>query len=312
MLAGLQLKKLAPRTIRGVRAVLRAALGDAMRWNLVHRNAAALAYAPRVSPSEMTALSADQAKVLVDALSGDRLASLFTVLLTSGLRSGEALGLRWSDVDRDNKTLQVRQALQRFGKKLHFVEPKSKRSRRTVKLPLIAVEALDRQCAAQRQDQAIAGIRWVDSGLVFTSTIGTPLDERNVRRAFKAVLKSADLPPMRVHDLRHSAATILLEQGVHPRVVMETLGHSQITLTLDTYSHVTSRVTDEAATRMDEALGWIGCQNGCQTAEQPPSESETSPNSGEKVVSRLGIEPRTRRLREREESVRPLSPGRFL
>ena len=125
----------------------------------------------------------------------------------------------------------------------------------------------------------------MDSGLVFTSTKGTPLDERNVRRRFKQVLVDAELPPMRLHDLRHTTATLLLGQGVHPRVVMET------------DSHVLPSVQAEAAVRLDAALREIGCQNGCQTAEQGTSERETLPNSGEKVVSRLGIEPRTRRLR---------------
>ena len=134
-------------------------------------------------------------------------------------------------------------------------------------------------------------------GSSFTSTIGTPLDERNVRRAFKAILKSAGLPALRIHDLRHTTATLLLAKGVHPRVVMDTLGHSQISLTLDTYSHVLPNLQAEAAKRIDEALGQIGCQNGCQDEQSAPTASEEPQNSGEKVVSREGIEPSTRRLR---------------
>tara|TARA_B100000809_G_scaffold184305_1_gene182325 strand:+ start:4633 stop:4995 length:363 start_codon:yes stop_codon:yes gene_type:complete len=101
----------------------------------------------------------------------------------------------------------------------------------------------------------LAGSRWHDSGLVFTSTIGTPADDRNVRRAWKELLASADLPYVRIHDLRHAAATLLLTQGVHPRVVMETLGHSQIGVTLDTYSHVLPALQRDAADEMDKALG---------------------------------------------------------
>ena len=131
---------------------------------------------------------------------------------------------------------------------------------------------------------------------MFTSTIGTPLDERNVRRGFKALLKAAELPEMRIHDLRHTTATLLLAQGVHPRVVMELLGHSQVSLTLDTYSHVLPGLQAEAAKRMDEALDF-GRQTGRQTENESLDEHQKSPNSGERVVSRGGIEPPTRRLR---------------
>jgi integrase len=297
MLAGLQLKKLAPRTIRGVRAVLRAALADAIRWALVARNAAALTHAPRVTRSEFRVFSADQARTFLETAEGDRLEALFTAALASGARLGEALGLRWIDLDLDNGVLRVRQALQRVGKELRFVEPKSERSRRAVSLPTFAIAALERHRDRQKQERLLAGGRWVDSGLVFTSTIGTPLDERNVRRAFRALLKAADLPVMRVHDLRHTTASLLLAQGVHPRVVMETLGHSQISLTLDTYSHVLPGLGAEAAKRMDEALGEIGCQNGCQDEQSVSTASQESQDSGEKMVSRGGIEPPTRRLR---------------
>jgi integrase len=149
---------------------------------------------------------------------------------------------------------------------------------------------LKNQQVIERQQRLLASARWVESGLVFTSAIGTPLDERNVRREFKAILERADLPTMRIHDLRHSTATILLTQGVHPRVVMEALGHSQVSLTLDTYSHVSPTLQAEAAKRMNDAINDIGCQNGKQSSAQ----SEESEIPEEKMVSRLGIEPRTR------------------
>jgi len=296
MLSGLQLKKLAPRTVRGVRAVLRAALGDAVRWGLVGRNAAALAHVPRVPRAELNVLSPEAAKTFVETLAGDRLEAFFVVLIATGLRLGEALGLRWSDVDLQNGTLRVHQALQRVNGQLKFVEPKSDRSRRSVMLPAFAIEALKRHASCQKRERLLAGSNWVDSGLVFTSTIGTSLDERNVRRTFKFLLQDAALPLMRLHDLRHTTATLLLSQGVHPRIVMETLGHSQISLTMDTYTHALPSLQAEAAKRMDDALA-IGCQNGCQTEESASVEPQESQNSEENLVSRLGIEPRTRRLR---------------
>ena len=160
-----------------------------------------------------------------------------------GLRLGEALALGWHDVDLVGGTLTVRRSLQRVDGKLQFVEPKTEKSRRTVLLPPVAVELLKRHRTRQRKERLLAGGDRQESGLAFTSTLGTPLDERNVRRAFKEVLTTAKLPKMRIHDLRHTCATLLLARGVHPKVVGEILGHSQVSLTLDTYSTVLPSVS---------------------------------------------------------------------
>ena len=246
-------------------------MSDAIRWGLVARNAAALAHAPRVSRPELKVFSPEQAKVFLEALQGERLEPLFTVSVASGLRLGEMLGLRWVDVDLESGTVRVHQALQRVGKKLRFVEPKSERSRRAVALPSFALEALKRQQERQRGERLLAGSKWVDTRLVFTTTIGTPLDERNVRRVFKAGARGSGAAGAPIHDLRHTTATLLLTQGVHPRVVMETLGHSQISLTLDTYSHVLPGLQAEAANRMQDALG----ENGCQGEDSASADSRT-------------------------------------
>ncbi len=177
---------------------------------------------------------------------------------TGGLRLGESLGLAWGDVDLSARTLRVRRALQRFDGKLRFVEPKSESSNRRVALPESAVVVLRRHRVRQQTERLLAGERWQDTGLVFTTTIGTPLDDRNVRKAFGELLGAAELPPMRIHDLRHTCASLLLAQGGHPRVVMETLGHSQISLTLDTYSHVMPTLERDAADRMDAVLTGSG------------------------------------------------------
>jgi len=294
MLSGLQLKRLSPATIRGVRAVLRAALGDAMRWGLVARNVAALAYGPRMERPELSVFSAKEAQAFLEAIRGDRLEAFFCVAIATGLRLGELLGLRWADVDLDSEVLMVQQALQRVGKHVRFVEPKSRRSRRRVSLPTFAIRALKSHRQLQASERRLAGSKWVETGLVFTSTIGTPADERNVRRAFKSVVHAAELPDLRLHDLRHTTATLLLTQGVHPRVVMETLGHSKVSLTLDTYSHVLPGLQAEAAKRMQDA---IGCQIGCQDEDERPPGTNEAADSLEKLVSREGIEPSTRRLR---------------
>ncbi len=148
----------------------------------------------------------------------------------------------------------VRVALRAVKTEIHFVEPKSARSRRTIALPSTVVKSLNRHRVRQLEARLAAGQRWHDSGLVFSTPIGTPHDGRNVTRAFKGILVSQGLPTIRIHDLRHSCATLLLMQGVSPRVVMETLGHSQVSLTLNTYSHVLPALQEDAASKMDAIL----------------------------------------------------------
>ena len=144
--------------------------------------------------------------------------------------------------------------LQRVDGKLRLVTPKSKQSQRVIALPDMVVKALHVHRARQLQERLLAGMEWNDTGLVFTNNIGRPIEPRNLVRIFKRMLATAALPDRRFHDLRHSAASLLLAQGVHPRVVMETLGHSQISLTMNTYSHVFPALRREAADAMDAVL----------------------------------------------------------
>jgi integrase len=289
------------RTIRYARAVLRAALNQALRWGLVSRNAAALVEPPRYQPKEIQPLTPEQARELLKAVEEHRLEALISVGVALGLRLGEALGLKWQHVNLDRGTISIVQALERSGgdralrKKLNqerralikerqestdrarrrelataiksvreklkpvratlrFSEPKSVKSRRTITLPDVVTTALRQHRIRQKKERLAAGGDWRESGLVFTTPIGTALDARNVHREFKAVLKNAELPSVRYHDLRHTAATLLLAQGVDPRTIMETLGHSQISLTLNTYSHVVPALQREAASKMDAIL----------------------------------------------------------
>ena len=245
-----------PRTVAYIRAVLRQALGQAERWGLVTRNVAKLADAPRVPRREIRPLDPTEARTFIEAIRGDRLEGLYVTALGTGLRQGELLGLSWRDVDLDAGTLRVRQALQRNRTGLVLVEPKSATSHRAVALPAVVVTALRAHRVRQLEERLAAAGRWPDDAreLVFLSTIGTPLEGVNVTRRFQALLVDAGLPRQRFHDLRHACATLLLAQGVAPRVVMETLGHSQISLTMNTYSHVVPSMTRHAAERMDEAL----------------------------------------------------------
>ena len=247
--------RLGPRTIQYMHSVLRAALNQAVRWRMVHYNAAAMVSPPRTVRAEVKVLTPGEARQLLDTARGDRLEALYSVALALGLRQGEALGLKWSDVDLDAAVLRVRRASQRIPHHgTQLVETKTARSRRTLAMPPIVIHALRAHRARQVVERLAAGDRWVDLDLVFPSDRGTLADGPNVTHRFHRLLKKAGLPPMRFHDLRHACASLLLVQGVHPRVVMETLGHSQISLTMNTYSHVLPALQREAAEKMEEVL----------------------------------------------------------
>jgi integrase len=248
---------LSPRTVAYLRGVLRQALGHAERMDLVSRNVARLARPPRIPRRPVSPLSVEQARTFLAAIRGDRLEALYLVALGVGLRQGEILGLRWSDVDLDAGTLTVRHALARIEGELALVEPKSATSRRVVPLPACVREALIAHRVRQAQESLPLRPDPGDifAELVFTTTLGTPLDGISVTRRFQRIVVAAGLPRQRFHDLRHACASLLLAQGVPARVVMETLGHSEISLTLNTYSHVLPSLGREAAARMDALLG---------------------------------------------------------
>jgi integrase len=242
------------RSVQYHRAGLRTALNQALKWGLVARNVAALVDPPRVRRPEVKALDFEQALALLEAVRGDRLEALYTVALAIGLRQGEALGLHWRDVDLDDGTLTVRTTLQRIGGRLQLVEPKTDRSRRTVHLLAFAMGALRTHKVRQLEERLQDGAYWQDSGLVFTTQAGRPIAKENLRRPWARPLKDAGLPRIRFHDLPHSCASLLRAQGADARLIMEILGHSQISTTLDAYTHLFASAGQEAAARMDAAL----------------------------------------------------------
>jgi integrase len=198
-----------------------------------------------------------QARAFLASIRAHRLYALFAVAIALGLRKGEILGLSWSDVELEAGRLHVRRTLQRVrgdkGARV-FAEPKSERSRRTIELPQVIVDALKAHRVRQLEERLAAGGEWRDSGLVFAGASGDALDEWHLGDEFHALLAAAGLPRVRFHDLRHSCASFLLAQGVSARAVMDVLGHSQISLTLDTYSHVLPGVREDAAEKMDQVL----------------------------------------------------------
>lgn len=217
---------------------------------------ATLATPSRAIQKRVAPLDPTQVRCLLESTKLHRLGPLFHVTVATGFRQGELLGLRWIDVDIDGAVLTVRHALQVRDGAPTLVEPKTARSVRTLSLPASAVKALRSQRAKQNADRLAAGTHWKgdDLGLVFTSTVGTPLNPSNVTHEFQKALEAAGLPRQRFHDLRHCCASLLLAQNVSPRVVMEQLGHSQISLTMNTYSHVMPAALKQAADALDEAL----------------------------------------------------------
>lgn len=232
-----------PRTRHHARAVLRTALGRAVAHGLILRNPAALAAPPRVEHREVESWDAAQVRTFLESVRGHRLEALFTIAVVTGLRQGELLGLRWSDIDLATGTLTVRHALQRVNGRLELVETKTPRSRRTIPLPELALRAL-----RTAQDGPMIGTH------LFTTPSGSPLYGTAVYRDFLDATDAAGLPRIRFHSLRHTAASLLLAQGTHPRVVMEMLGHSTIALTMNTYSHVIPALEREAADTMNAIL----------------------------------------------------------
>ena len=192
---------------------------------------------------------------MIAAAQTHRNSARWTVALAVGLRQSEALGLRWADVDLEKGALSVRRGLHRVGGQgLVYEEPKADRSRRTVALPAQLVEALRAHRAAQLEERIAAGPLWQDHDLVFAQPNGRPIERKSDWRSWKALLRAADVREVRLHDGRHTAATLLLSEGVHPRVVMEVLGHAQMRTTTDTYSHVMPALGRDAADRMGSAL----------------------------------------------------------
>ena len=246
---------LSPRTCQYLRAVLRIALNRAIKRKLVAQNAAALADAPRVVRAEVQSLTPDQARTFLPAIAEHHLYPLIVVAVSCGLREGELLGLQWPDVDLDRDVLRVRHALERLGKGWRLIEPKSEGSRRTIRLPAPVVPILRAHRVRQLERRLAAGARWREHEFVFTARDGQPLDGCRLNRQTKAQLHAAGLPRLKFHSLRHSCATFLLVQGVAPRVVMDILGHSQISVTMNTYSHVIEQLQDDAAQEMT-ALLW--------------------------------------------------------
>jgi integrase len=246
---------LSPTSVRHVHAALHLALRQATRWGLLPRNVADLVVLPQTQRTPWQVLNASEVRQLLAAAASDRLEAVYSLACTAGMRRGEVLALHWRDVDLHRGALSVTGSLQRGAGGLTISEPKTVTSRRLVMLAQSALDALRRREARQSDERVLAGLSWREHGLVFTSAVGGPIEPGNLlRRSFWPILDRAGLPHIRFHDLRHTAATLMLSQGVHPKVASELLGRATVGITLDLYSHVSESMQREAARAMDDIL----------------------------------------------------------
>lgn len=308
---------LSARTVQYCHAILRKALNVALKDQLLARNVASLVDPPRVAAKEVQPLTPKEARQFLEAVQTDGLTALFTVAVSLGIRQGEALALRWRDVDLETGKLRVRYALQRLApddgladgsdhldegvqdhghanghgasrpsketnakraSEIHMVEPKTSKSRRIIDLPQVTLSALVAHRIRQTEVRRMAGSRWkipvvhcegrverVDD-FVFSSSIGTPLDGCNVTKRFQRILKRANIPKHRFHDLRHTAATLLAVQGVHPKVIQAVLGWDQLSM-VDRYTHFVDEMRKQAADQMDAILNPVAVKVAVNQAQ---------------------------------------------
>lgn len=255
LILSLRDEKLSDATVQRIFTVLRSALADAVRDGLIARNPAAKVRRPAVRLKEARHLSTAELSALLKAADGTRYHPLLSLIAATGLRRGEALALQWPDVDLRAGTLSVRGTLGRIDKKLIVTEPKTAKSRRTLPLSPAVVALLKEQRKRQMNERMHAGSEWHETGHVFTTESGRPVEPRNVYRAVASAAEKAKLEGVGVHTLRHSAATAWLENGVHLKAVSELLGHASIGITADIYGHVSDETARGAMDVLAAALG---------------------------------------------------------
>jgi integrase len=242
---------LSPATVRRIHATLHRALKDAVRWSRLPVNPVDAADPPRgkAEQRDLPAWSGQQLASFLAHLKDDRLFAFWRLLAMTGCRRGEALGLRWDDLDVEAATITIRRALVPLGAEVILSEPKTNRGRRTIALDPVTLETLKAHAARQADEQSACDA-WGESGYIFTTANGQPLDPHRTSKAFERHIREAALPRIPLHGLRHTYATLALSSGVNPRIVSGRLGHSTVALTLDIYSHVLPQADAEAAEKI--------------------------------------------------------------
>jgi integrase len=244
---------LSPTSVRLVRTVLRTALRTGERWGVVVGNAAKHANIPTQTGYEAKPLTAEQANDLLETTKNDPYAAIFVVALSLGLRHGEINALRWENIDLNTGLLHVRVQLKRIkGKGVLLCELKTKKSKRSLRMPRFVIDALLRRQIIQEAQRIKAGAKWKQTGFVFTGPRGDVIAPEKINEVHKEMLQRANLPHVRFHDLRHSCATLLLSKGVTLKMIQEILGHANFQITADLYSHLVEAMRDEATDAMND------------------------------------------------------------
>jgi integrase len=245
---------LSTRSVRYIHTLIHNCLDTAIKWEMTSRNVAKQVQPPALKRRKATVLNREQTKIFLEKGVTSRWYPVYVLALMTGMREGEILGLRWTDVDLNKMILSVEQVAQYLpGQGIVHHEPKTELSRRAVKLPRFVVDILRKH--KEQQDVWRKVSVWEEHGLVFTTYVGTSISTRNLLRDFQDLLAELGLPKIRIHDLRHTHATLLLMGNIHPKIVQERLGHSKINMTLDTYSHVIPEMQQPAADEMDDLFG---------------------------------------------------------
>jgi integrase len=238
-------------TVRHIHAVLHAALEQAVAWETLPKNVADHVVLPRAAQTDIRPFSGEHVRQFLEAVAGERLEALFEIAIATGMRQGELLALRWQDIDLKKAQAHIRGTIQ---PDMTVAQPKTRASQRTVALTEEAVASLKRHRSRQNEERLALGASWEPSDIVFSDEAGRTYNPTRLLRQFKRVLKEHGLPDLRFHDLRHTYATLMLNAGIHPKVVSETLGHSRIQTTLDLYSHVTPNMQRGAAEAMQSVM----------------------------------------------------------
>lgn len=246
---------LKPKTIKNIHNVIHSALEQAKKEGIITINPADAVILPKPGIKEMATLGVDEMKHFLAAAKNSKHYAAYLLELATGLRRGELLGLKWPDLDLKSGTVTVNRGLVRAkGQGLIFQEPKTHYSRRTISIPLQVARELERHKAKQNIDKLELGKAYYNDNLVFCTKEGKPLDPSEFTRHFQRLLKAAGLPRLRFHDLRHTFATVSLQEGVSAKVIQEVLGHHSAAFTMQVYSHVTEKMKREATDKIGAVL----------------------------------------------------------
>ena len=264
-------------TILKIHNVLHGALEQALKMGILARNPVDLAHPPKEPNTEMTILTESQVSQFLIAVMNHRWQALFHLAITTGARQMELLGLKWSDLDWQRQTLKIeRQLIRPDGSGIKFSAPKTRLGKRSVALGSKTIELLRKHYERQKDEIRAAGDKWQEHGLIFTTSLGGPIHPRNLLRDFKIILKHAGLPIIRFHDLRHTAASLMLNNNIAPIIVSRRLGHAKASITLDIYGHLIPSLQTEVAEKIDELITPIPVvTQGVNIAQQVPDTSSS-------------------------------------